>query len=150
MPKPRKRASPARDRARALKRATAEAYRIWSLIVRRGRRCVAEGQYVRCGGALQGCHIFGKKAYPAVRWISANGLCCCAGHHRWFHQHPVEWEDLARREMDGRILPDELDYDSLRVHATETSKETPFAAVDRLARLASGLHIDIDKRVKRA
>lgn len=81
------------------KHAKAEAARLWSLLVRTGRCDLAEwhqGLDVRCGGAIVGCHGFGKGAYPSVRYEKWNGFSGCSGINQWTEDHPLEWDDFLR------------------------------------------------------
>lgn len=68
-----------------------ECDRLWSLIIRSVQRCEAIGFDCKCGGVLQAAHIF-PRTYRATRWLTANGLALCAGHHRWYHSHPIEFD----------------------------------------------------------
>lgn len=52
------------------------------LILWDGEKCQAEGMWgIRCGGPLQGHHIYGKGPYPAMRYDLENGVVLCRNHH---------------------------------------------------------------------
>lgn len=63
--------------------------RLWREVVfaTYGTVCKAEGQGgMRCGGGLQAHHIYGKGAYPRMRYTIPNGIPVCGGHHQfWVH-----------------------------------------------------------------
>lgn len=66
---------------------------LWSLLIRRsnGGRCKLRGRdHVRCGGALQAAHCFGR-GHHAVRHELWNGWPLCAGHHVYYTHHPEAW-----------------------------------------------------------
>lgn len=68
-----------------------------------------------CKGNLQWAHIF-SRSYYQIRWDPNNALCMCAGHHMYFTQHPIEWEELVKR-MIG-----EENYQALRKMALDYKK----------------------------
>jgi hypothetical protein len=96
----------------------------------RDGRCLAAGEYINCGGVLNGCHIFGVGAYPGVALDEQNILSACGGHHRWFDHHPIEWESFARTWIGDKA------YDELRARAVVTQKPD---AVEFLAEHCDGL-----------
>lgn len=61
------------------------------LIIRDGRACSAQGQGgIKCGGGLQAHHIYGKGAWPALRYDLDNGLLACRNHHGyWIETAPA-------------------------------------------------------------
>ena len=73
----------------------------WSKAVRErdGNKCQ------RCGSerALNGAHIFGKKAHPATRHDVENGICLCWPCHRWWaHQEPIEFAEFVKGKLGKR------------------------------------------------
>lgn len=81
--------------------------------------CEAAGlDSISCGGGLQWCHIFGR-AILHMRYEPYNNLIMCAGHHRWYGLHPIEWtrmlekhypERLALAEFNRYKFNEKLDY----------------------------------------
>jgi len=126
-PKPRKRIArrrrPNPQSKAARRRAWIKAVNLARKLARlRDGRCVMAGLYFGCGGVLQGAHIFGVGAYPAIALHEQNILGLCSGHHRWAHHHPIEWESFCR-EWIGDVA-----YDELRRLAVQThEKPDPFA-----------------------
>jgi hypothetical protein len=57
---------------------------------------------VACGGPLQWCHIIGR-ANLRLRYEPYNNLICCAGHHRFYGLHPVEWVRILEKEYPERL-----------------------------------------------
>jgi hypothetical protein len=57
---------------------------------------------ITCGGSLQWCHIIGR-ANLRLRYEPFNNLICCAGHHRWYGTHPVDWVRILEREFPERL-----------------------------------------------
>ena len=53
------------------------------------RRCQLHRGWV----VIQCAHIFGKQAYPKVRYDPQNAIALCKGCHRWAHDHPFEFRD---------------------------------------------------------
>jgi 5-methylcytosine-specific restriction endonuclease McrA len=102
------------DRA-AKKRLRLRLDREWSLAVRArdGNVCQKCGS----GRALNGAHIFGKKAHPGVRHDVDNGIALCWPCHRWWaHQEPVEFAEFALEFLGRRR------FNALRKRANEVSK----------------------------
>jgi hypothetical protein len=62
---------------------------------------------IQCGGVLQAAHGF-PRTYPRTRHVLLNGFCICAGHHRWFTSHPLEWTQFMIEKLG------ELPYEELR------------------------------------
>jgi hypothetical protein len=56
-----------------------------------------------CGRlAWCGHHIFGKKAYPSVRFNLLNGFPVCRGHHKFLaHDNPEKFRDIVIEWMGG-------------------------------------------------
>lgn len=56
--------------------------------------CQAEGKTkIRCGGGLQTAHIT-TRSVTYLRYSPMNVLCLCAGHHRFWTNHPLEWMEF--------------------------------------------------------
>jgi hypothetical protein len=71
--------------------------------------CWAFGERLLCNGALQCCHIMSRR-YRAIRWdYPANAVAMCGAHHTYYTHHPLEWEDLCRRQG--------VEWDLLRARA---------------------------------
>lgn len=68
---------------------SAQADKLCGAIVRARGVCEAEGEH---NGPLQWAHGF-SRSYRAVRWDLRNGFALCAGHHFWFTNHPIEWDN---------------------------------------------------------
>jgi hypothetical protein len=78
--------------------------RLWSELVRErdGWAC----QYPTCGviyppgrrGGLDAHHIFGRGRGP-TKYILANGVALCFGHHMWAHNNPLEFADMMRDRL---------------------------------------------------
>ena len=65
--------------------------------------CELEGRdSIVCGGSLQWCHIIGR-ANLRLRYEPFNNLVLCAGHHRWYGLHPVDWVRILEREFPERL-----------------------------------------------
>lgn len=80
---------------------------LWSLLVR-SRPGGCECPKLEHGkGPFQGCHGFGKKAYPSVRHLLINGWKMTAGCHRWYTDHSIEWEMVMRSSL-GDLAYEEL------------------------------------------
>lgn len=107
---------------RALMRCATHAVReldsLWSRLVRAKGRCEARGWItderayngdlgVKCGGMIQAAHGF-SRTYGGTRWVLLNGFALCAGHHRWFTSHSLEWTQF----MIDKLGP--LPYEELR------------------------------------
>lgn len=61
-------------------------------------------EYDKCGGQLQGAHIFGVGAYPRLRDDLRNGLSLAAHCHRRFTDNPIEFTDWIRTTEYARYL----------------------------------------------
>lgn len=46
---------------------------------------------VKCAGYLQTMHVISRR-YHAIRWDRTNALAGCAAHHKFYTEHPLEWE----------------------------------------------------------
>lgn len=65
--------------------------------------CEAAGlDDIQCGGGLQWCHIFGR-AILHMRYEPFNNLIMCAGHHRWYGLHPIEWTRMLEQHYPERL-----------------------------------------------
>jgi hypothetical protein len=74
---------------RARRNYSAQADRLCGALVRARGECEAEGEHT---GPLQWAHGF-SRSYRAVRWDLRNGFCLCSGHHFFFTNHPLEWDN---------------------------------------------------------
>ena len=99
---------------------------IFSLAVREsaGWRCqltlLHNGE---CRGVLQCCHIFGKQAYPHLRYEPLNALAGCQAGHMYGTTHPFEWFEFCRRRL-GHIMFEELKRRAMSPRV-QTSQESP-------------------------
>jgi len=67
--------------------------RLWMAHVKgeSGGRCELCGG-VGHGGPMDGHHVWGKQAHPALRHVTENGVCLCrVPCHRYAEDHPVEF-----------------------------------------------------------
>ena len=71
-----------------------EADRLFSLLVRSVGRCEADDGRP-CKGPLQCAHLFSRR-YEGARWMPANAVALCAGHHVFYTHRPEEWDDWRR------------------------------------------------------
>lgn len=79
-------------------------------------RCAYCGTAVR----LQAHHIFTKKN-RGTRWLPKNGICLCAGHHKFLaHDEP---EKFRRFLIESGIMP-EVEYNDLYIKAHAVTKFT--------------------------
>lgn len=62
---------------------------------------------INCGGNLQWAHIFGR-ANMRLRYEPYNKLILCAGHHRWYGLHPIEWVRALERWFPERLAEAEV------------------------------------------
>jgi hypothetical protein len=67
-------------------------------------------------GPFQGAHGFGKKSYPAVRHLPINGWKLASGCHRFYTDHPIEWDEFMRQQLGP------LAYEELRRLALKNEK----------------------------
>lgn len=72
-------------------------------------RTVGYCEYDRCGGQLQGAHIYGTGAYPRLRDDLRNGLSLAAHCHRRFTDNPMEFTDWIRTTKYKKYLQPLLD-----------------------------------------
>lgn len=89
--------------------------KLWSLIVR-SRDGDCECPRAEHNGVFQGCHGFGKKAYPAVRHLLINGWKMTSGCHRFYTSHSIEWDQVMRDDL-GELAYQELRSEALRNQA---------------------------------
>jgi len=78
---------------------------LFSQVVRKRGHC--ELQFFggkRCGGVLQCSHVF-SRARNSTRYNEENSFCACYGHHRYWHQHPIE----ATRFVENKYGREKLD-----------------------------------------
>lgn len=61
-------------------------------------------EYDRCGGQLQGAHIFGVGAYPRLRDDLRNGLCLASHCHRRFTDNPLLFADWIRTTSYAQFI----------------------------------------------
>lgn len=90
---------PAFAKQKKIKKSTLrnKADKLFSLSIRSKGYCEASLIYpsVKCGGILQCAHIT-TRGVTALRFDPMNALCLCAGHHRFFTHHPLEWVDFLQ------------------------------------------------------
>jgi hypothetical protein len=84
----------------------------------------------------QGCHGFGKKAYPGVRYLLINGWKLTNTCHRYFTGHPIEWDNLMRKDL-GPLAYEELRRLALKnervdLEATVASLKAELAALSEV------------------
>lgn len=67
---------------------------LFSLLVRR------EGKCRRCHktDGLQCAHIV-SRSYGATRYDRANAMALCVGCHKYFTEHPLEWDVFVTRQI---------------------------------------------------
>ena len=80
---------------------------LFSKLVRRPARCYLCGSTDR----LQCAHGFSRR-YRAIRWDFRNAWCLCARCHKYYTEHPIEWDDWLRETWDDQ-------YDLMRGLALE-------------------------------
>jgi len=79
-----------------------KADKLWSLRIREVGVCMlSDSDEVSCGGVLQAAHIIGRSNH-ALRWNLQNGLCICAGHHRYYTSHPFYWNILIENKFPNK------------------------------------------------
>lgn len=98
--------------------------RLWfESIYERDKSC----QRCKRGDTLAAHHIFGKKAYPAGRWNTDNGVLLCYGCHIFFaHGRPEEFRRwvipwMCRRTKTPVSQAEEM-YDWLFAHVQEVKQ----------------------------
>lgn len=80
-----------------------------------------------CLGVLSACHLIPKGQYGATRFLPANIVAGCAGHHIAFDNRIIEKEAWIRRRLGSDV------YDALKLVAVGGAKYDP-ASVIRLFR----------------
>ena len=70
-------------------------------IRRRDMWCAALGR--DCKRPLQCAHIVSRR-YLATRWDEQNAIALCLGHHKFFTEHPLEWEVWLEAHLPGRLV----------------------------------------------
>ena len=94
-----------------------KADKLFSIYIRSFGLCEAMGiTNVRCGGSLQCAHIT-TRGVTALRFDPMNALCLCAGHHRFWTHHPLEWVEFL-----WKYCPDRLKY--VMKHKNDKVKKT--------------------------
>lgn len=79
--------------------------------------CMAEGKiWSKCGGALQCAHIE-TRTNRNLRYDPMNVLTLCMGHHRYFHQHPLDFIEFLLTFYENK-------YDFVMNHKAEIVKLT--------------------------
>ena len=108
---------------------SAQADKLCGAIVRARGACEAEGEH---SGPLQWAHGF-SRSYRAVRWDLRNGFCLCAGHHFWFTNHPLEWDNWLQEKWGADL------YIVMRRRAVNAGggKTDPRSLVDELKAAAA-------------
>lgn len=71
---------------------------------------------VRCDGVLQCAHLT-TRGNMRLRFDENNAICMCAGHHRFFTNHPLEWSLFLQTWHKNK-------YDYVMVHKNEKIKKT--------------------------
>ena len=66
-----------------------------------------------CRGRLQCCHIFGKQAYPHLRYVLDNAITGCAKGHLYGTYRPYEWYEFIRVFLPRGV------FDALKRRAME-------------------------------
>jgi hypothetical protein len=90
---------------------------LFSKFIRSRGYCQAEGKTMtKCGGVLQCCHVT-TRSVTALRYDEMNVLCMCAGHHRFFTNHPLEWAEFLLEHY-----PENHTY--VMVHKNDVIKKT--------------------------
>lgn len=78
---------------------SAQADKLCGAIVRARGVCEAEGEHE---GSLQWAHGW-SRSYRAVRWDLRNGFALCRGHHFWFTNHPIEWDNWLQEKWGADL-----------------------------------------------
>lgn len=68
---------------------------LWSVLVKRGKRCffagrILHGKIHECGGWLEAMHGI-PRGYYGTRWLLDNGFCGCRDLHHYFSRRKEEW-----------------------------------------------------------
>ena len=106
-----------------------EADRLWATNVKAAGACEMAGvDKVRCGGPLQAAHGLSRR-YLGTRYLPLNGFALCAGHHRYYGVHPLEWDALLNLRWGPTV------YEELRRLALNFTGPVDYAEV--LSSLAS-------------
>jgi hypothetical protein len=71
-----------------------------------------------CRGQLQCCHIFGKQAYPHLRYDLDNAITGCAKGHLYGTYRPFEWYEFLKWFLPPGV------FDALRLRATKMETHT--------------------------
>ena len=81
--------------------------KLFSEIIRKRGKCEA------CGSTenLQCAHIHSRR-YRNIRWNISNAICLCRGHHFYYTNHPLEWEQFIY-EIRGREVWEDLKKEAL-------------------------------------
>ena len=89
----------------------------WKVRERDGHRC----QRLLCQDiGTDAHHIYGKKAFPGVRFDRANGVTLCRRHHDEAHAYPVDFLLEMQARMGERF--DALRVKALRVKAVDLAQ----------------------------
>jgi len=79
---------------------------LFSKWIRQRNVCEAKWQAgYRCSSQLQCAHIF-TRARNATRYDKLNALSLCSGHHRYFHQYPIEFTQFVSKHLTAGVLHD--------------------------------------------
>lgn len=66
-----------------------KADKLFSKYIRqRDKECQASGNHV---GVLQCAHLISRR-YLATRFDDRNAVALCIGHHKFFTEHPIQWD----------------------------------------------------------
>ena len=78
---------------------------------------------------LHSHHIF-SRIYNTTRWLIENGVCLCAGHHKYFaHVKTQDFEKWCRTKRDYdmineiRRLKFKKDYQTMKIYLTQELKK---------------------------
>ncbi len=80
---------------------SAQADKLCGAVVRARGVCEVT-DYSEHSGPLQWAHGF-SRSYRAVRWDLRNGFCLCAGHHFWFTNNPIAFDDWLRAKWGAPL-----------------------------------------------
>lgn len=84
----------------------------FSLYIRGRGHC--ESGREKHAGVLQCAHGFSRR-YTATRWDTRNAWCLCAGCHKYYTHHPIEWDEWMRSRMEN--------YEAIRLKAIRGSAD---------------------------